>query len=104
MGQPGPFSVRLRFFNRLLAWMIHDPPATTPYAPTVAALNGSARAHRTDEVRLRAAEALRLALAGAGLATRLRGARNTLHCARCRTECHNAVVLTTARLPERSGA
>ena len=49
-----------------LARTIHDPPAPTPYAPTIAALNDSGRAHRTEEVRRRrAAEVVRLALAGA---------------------------------------
>ena len=49
----------------MLTRIIHDPPATTPYAPTIDALNDSSRAHRTKEVRLLAAEAVRLALVGA---------------------------------------
>ena len=33
--------------------MIHDPPATTPYAPTISALNDSGRAHRAEESHVR---------------------------------------------------
>ena len=40
-------------FSKRLPPIIHDPPATTPYAPTIAALNDSGRVHRTKEVGLR---------------------------------------------------
>ena len=49
---------------------LHDSPVVTPYAPTIAALNEPVGAHRTEEARVRAAEAVRLALVGAERALR----------------------------------
>ena len=55
----------MTLYSQFLPRIVHETPAATPYAPAIAALNDSGRAHRTEAVRLRAAEAIRLALAGA---------------------------------------